>query len=92
MENKKKITCSKLILIVSYIAAALVSAVVIYGAFRGIEMMYVATIGGLAWAEVASANIWYFKKAEKENVIKIALGLSKEMGQELDVNRLVDKL
>jgi hypothetical protein len=55
-------------------------------------MTHVTTIAGLAWAEVAAANIWYYKKAEKENIIKIAVGLAKELGQTLEISQIIDKL
>ncbi len=92
MNHEKKVTTSKLILYASYTAAIILSAIVVFGAFKGYDMMYVATIAGLAWAEVAAANIWYYKKAEKENIIKIALGLSEKLNQPLDIGQIVDKL
>lgn len=92
MNLKVKITTSKLILIASYAVAIALSFIVVYGAFNQLDMMHVTTVAGLAWAEVAAANIWYYKKAEKENVIKIAIGLSEKLNQSLDIGQIIDKL
>lgn len=92
MKLRKKITTSKLILIASYTMAIILSFIVVYGAFNGSDMIHVATIAGLAWAEVAAANIWYYKKAEKENIIKIALSLSEKLNQSIDIGKIIDKL
>ena len=92
MNLKIKITTSKLILIVSYTVAITLSAIVVYGAFAGRDMTHVAVIAGMAWAEVAAANVWYYKKAEKENIIKIALSLSEKLKQSIDIGQIIDKL
>ena len=92
MNLKIKITTSKLILIVSYTVAITLSAIVVYGAFIGSDMTHVAVIAGMAWAEVAAANVWYYKKAEKENIIKIALSLSEKLKQSIDIGQIIDKL
>lgn len=92
MGMTKKITTSKLILIASYTVAITLSAIVVYGTFAGRDMTHVAVIAGMAWAEVAAANVWYYKKAEKENVIKIAIGLSEKLNQPLDIGQVIDKL
>lgn len=90
--KKKLPTCSKLILFASYTAATILSGIVVYGALKGLDMTHVAAIAALAWAEVAATNIWYYKKAEKENIIKIAVGLSKELQQPLEISQIIDKL
>ena len=92
MNLKIKITTSKLILIVSYTVAITLSAIVVYGTFTGSDMTHVAVIAGMAWAEVAAANVWYYKKAEKENIIKIALSLSEKLKQSIDIGQIIDKL
>ena len=89
---KRAPTCSKLILGVSYTIAIILSGIVVWGTLKRLDMTHVTTIAGLAWAEVAAANIWYYKKAEKENIIKIAVGLAKELGQTLEISQIIDKL
>ena len=85
---KKRIETSKLILIVSYIAAITLTAIVVYGAFAGVDMSNVVQITLSAWAEVAASNVWYYKKAAKENVIKIAKSLPKDMRDQFDINQM----
>lgn len=84
----KKITCSKKILLVSYTCAILLTLVVIAGTFIGHDVSNIATIAALAWGEVAVSNAFYYKKAQKENTIKIALHLSHELKQEFDINNV----
>lgn len=85
---KKRIETSKLILIVSYIAAITLTVIVVYGAFAGVDMSNVVQITLAAWAEVAASNVWYYKKAAKENVIKIAKSLPKDMRDQFDINQM----
>lgn len=84
----KKITCSKKIILASYICAILLTLTVVIGSFMEHDTTNISTIAALAWGEVAVSNAFYFKKAEKENAIKIALNLSKKLGQEFDINNV----
>ncbi len=84
----KKIETSKLILIVSYIVAITLTVIVIYGTFAGVDMSNVTQITVVAWGEVAASNVFYYQKAAKENVIKIAKALPKEMREQFDINQM----
>jgi len=61
---------SKLILYVSYINAISLSLIVVIGTFLIFDMSYVTQIALAAWAEVAACNVWYLKKATRENIFK----------------------
>ena len=87
----KRIETSKLILIVSYSAAVVLTAVVVYGAFAGLDMTNVTQLATLAWAEVAATNIFYYRKAGRENVLKIMKSLPKEMQDQIDINQILNK-
>lgn len=81
-------TYSKKIILASYICAAVLTLTVIVGTFMNYEMSNISTIAALAWGEVAVSNAFYYKKAAKENAIKIALNLSHELNQEFDINNV----
>lgn len=65
-------TCSKRILLISYICAIALTLTVVFGTFTGYDMGNVTTVTALAWGEVAVSNAFYFKKAAQENVLKIS--------------------
>lgn len=88
----KKITCSKKIILASYICAIALTLVVIIGTFKDYDMSNIAMIAGLAWGEVAVSNTFYYEKAKKENIIKIAIGLSKQYEQEFDINNVFNNM
>lgn len=87
----KRIETSKLILIVSYSAAIILTAIVVYGAFAEVDMTNVVQIALAAWAEIAATNVWYYKKAGAENKIKIAKTLPKELKEQVDINQILNE-
>lgn len=87
----KKITTSKKILLVSYAVAIVLTAFVVYGAFAMLDMSNVLQIALVAWGEVTAANVWYYKKAARENVIKITMSLPKEIREQIDVNQMLNQ-
>lgn len=89
MTNKKRMETSKKIILASYIMAIILSLVVIVGSFIGMDMSNTTTIAALAFGEIAASNVWYFKKASKENVIKIAKDIPEEFKEQVDINQLL---
>lgn len=85
-----KITCSKKIILVSYVCAILLTLLVIVGTFLGYDMSNVTTIAVLAWGEVAVSNAFYFKKAGRENVLKIIGSLPKDIKDNIDFTSLIN--
>lgn len=77
-DEKVKTTTSKKIIRVSYAIAAALGAVVVVGSFMGYDMTAVSVITTAAWVEVSASNAFYFWKAKKENVMKIAVGSVKD--------------
>lgn len=86
----KRIETSKKILLASYSAAFLLTFLVVIGTFLGYEVSNITTITSLAWGEVAASNIFYYKKAAKENVPKVLASLDKEFRDQIDVNQLLN--
>lgn len=76
--EKEKMTTSKKIILASYVIVSILTAVVIVGSFKGYDMGAVSVIATAAWAEVSASNAFYFWKAKKENVMKIAVGSVKD--------------
>lgn len=90
MKNKKMET-SKKILLASYISAIILSFIVIIGTFMGYDVTNITTIASLGWAEVAASNVFYYKKAAKENVPKVIANLPKEFQEQIDINSLLSE-
>lgn len=88
--NSKKIETSKLILIVSYAMAVILTAIVIYGAFAYLDMSNVVQLALAAWAEVAATNVFYYRKAGRENVLKIYKSLPEDTKTQVDVNQILN--
>lgn len=86
---KKKIETSKLILIVSYVIAFVLTSIVIVGTFMNYEVSNITTITSLAYGELAVSNAFYFKKAGRENVIKIYNNLPQEVKEQIDINQML---
>ena len=86
---KKKIETSKLILIISYVIAIVLTSIVVIGTFMNYEVSNITTITALAYAELSASNIFYFKKAGRENVIKIYNNLPEEVKEQIDINQML---
>lgn len=86
----KKIETSKKILLVSYIIAIILTLIVVIGSFLDHDMTNITTIASLAWSEVATSNIFYYKKAAKENVPKVISSLDKDLQNQIDINQLLN--
>lgn len=81
-----KIETSKLILIISYLISITLTVIVIIGAFTDRSMEYVVQIALASYVEVSASNVWYYKKATRENVFK---NLPKEYKDQVDINNLL---
>lgn len=81
-----KIETSKLILIVSYMISIALTVIVVLGAFIEKDMGYVVQIALASYVEVGASNIWYYKKATRENIFK---HIPEKYLENVDVNNLV---
>lgn len=81
-----KIETSKLILLVSYMISILLTVIVVTGAFTGFNMEYVTQITLVSYAELSASNVFYFKKATRENIFK---NLPEDKLEMIDINNLV---
>lgn len=82
----KRIETSKLILLVSYLISISLTLIVIIGTFTGYDMDCVTQIALGSYAEISASNIFYFKKATRENVFK---HLPADKLECVDINNLV---
>ena len=77
-------TCSKRILVVSYICGVILTIVTIVGCFLGYDISVIGTITGIAYGEISLSNAFYYNKAKRENAIKIALDCVRQMPDKFD--------
>lgn len=81
-----KIETSKKILIISYLISVILTVIVIVGTFLGFDMSNVTQITLASYVEVSACNIWYYKKATRENIFK---NLPEKYLEEIDINNLL---
>ena len=89
--RRKKLCCSKKIVLSSYVITILLTACTLAGSFlTDQDMTPIATITGIAWAETTASNAFYFWKAKNENRIKLTNEMVKDLadkyGIEAEVN------
>lgn len=81
-----KVETSKLILTVSYLISIVLTVIVVIGAFKGLDMSNVTQIALASYVEVSASNVWYYKKATRENIFK---NLPKKYLENVDINNLI---
>ena len=69
---------SKIIAILSYLDAILLSIFMCYCTYLQVDTASLSNVVIVAWAEVAATNSFYYWKAMAENKIKIAKSLTPE--------------
>ena len=62
------------------------TVIVVIGAFTGFNMEYVTQITLVSYAELSASNVFYFKKATRENIFK---NLPEDKLEMIDINNLV---
>ena len=81
-----KVETSKKILIVSYVISVTLTVIVIVGTFLSIDMNNVTQITLASYVELSACNIWYYKKATRENIFK---NLPEKYLENIDINNLI---
>ncbi len=71
---KNKIETSKKIIAVSYIIGILLVILTVAGIILGYDVSALGIITGATFAEISVSNAFYYNKAKKENLLKIAAG------------------
>lgn len=87
----KKMETSKKIILASYIISIILTIIVVVGTFMNYDVSNITTIASLSYAELSFSNVWYYKKAAKENVPKILGSLPKEIREQIDINQLLNE-
>lgn len=80
---------SKTIVNRSWVAAIVLTAVVIVGSFFSLPVSDITTIASLAWGEVAVANGFYYWKARSENRSKYAMQLVRDLADTYGIDAVV---
>lgn len=85
-----KIQTSKLILLVDYIVAILLTVAVVVGAYLEHDMYQVSTVA-VGWdAQLAVATGFYYWKAKNENRSKHAMILVKDLAEAYGIENVVN--
>lgn len=71
---------------ISYLISINLTLIVIVGTFLSFDMTNVTQITLGSWAEVTDSNIWYYKKATRENIFK---NLPEKYLEDIDINNLI---
>lgn len=95
-DKKRKMETSKKILWLSYAVTGILTSIVIVCSFLNIECSNITTLAGFGWAEVASANIFYYTMNKRLNAPKVVMGiyndLPNELKEQIDINNLFSNL
>ena len=91
MRKNNRIETSKKIILASYIIAIILSLIVVIGTFLGVDVSNITTIATLSWGELAAGNIYYLKKAAKENVPKVIASMPEKFREQIDINQLLNQ-
>jgi hypothetical protein len=87
---KKRIETSKLILLVSYSIAIMLTILCIIGTFKQIDISDLKEITIVSWGEVTAANSFYYIKSRTENKLKIYKSFSKDVREQIDLNQIIN--
>lgn len=91
---KNKIETSKKIIAVSYIIGILLAILTVAGIIFGYDVSALGIITGAAFAEISVSNAFYYNKAKKENLLKIAAGAANDANTEKvdDIVKIISAL
>lgn len=91
---KNKIETSKKIIAASYVIGILLTILTVVGVVFEYDVTPLGIITGAAYAEISVANAFYYNKAKKENLLKIAMGTvnNAETGKVDDIVKIVSAL
>lgn len=78
----KTMETSKKILAGSWTATITLTALVIIGTFKEVDVTNLTTLAGLSWAELTAAHGFYYWKSKNENRHKGAQKLIRDLAQE----------
>ena len=88
--RRRKLCCSKKIVLSSYVITILLTLCTLAGSFlTDRDMSSVATITGLAWAETTASNAFYFWKAKNENRIKLTNQMVDALAEKYGIDAVV---
>lgn len=90
MKEKKKMECSKKILLFSDIVAIILTSIMVVGTFIGVDVSPLENITLASWAEVTAAHSFYYIKSRTENRLKILKTLPDELKEQIDVNQFIN--
>lgn len=84
-----KVTTSKKILWVSYAVVIILTIIVCICTFISVDCSNLVIVCGASWTELGAHTIFYSKKAQKENSIKIAYGMIDKLANKYGIENVV---
>lgn len=87
-----KLCCSKKIVLASYAVTLLLTLVLVLGVFLApveTNLTPLEIVTGLAWAETATSNAFYFWKAKNENRIKLTERMVADLADKYGIDAVV---
>lgn len=89
--KKKKIDCSKKILIVSYAVALSLILFMLVGIVLKLDVSPIENVTLASLGEVATATGFYYNKSKAENKLKIISSLPQEFKENVDINQILNQ-
>lgn len=88
--RKKRLCCSKKILVASFSFAAVLTIATVAGTFlTDKDMNAITTVAGLAWGETATAAAFYYWKARAENKIKLTHAMVDDWAEKYGIEAVI---
>lgn len=88
---RKKMDCSKKILVVSYSIAIFLTLFMLTGIVLALDISPIENICLASWGEVTVANSFYYIKSKVENRIKLIGSLPEELKEQVDINQIINQ-
>ena len=85
IDRIKRMETSKKILTWSWAVAITLSAFVVYGTFKCVDVTNLTDLAKTAWAEVAVTHVFYLWKAKAENIAKGVQKLVKQLADQYGI-------
>lgn len=85
IDRVKRMETSKKILGGSWAVALTLSAFVVHGTYKGVDVTNLTDLAKTAWAEVAVTHVFYLWKAKSENIAKGVQKLVKQLAEQYGI-------
>lgn len=95
-KKKKRMETSKKLVWFSWLVAIILTLLVIILEPCGVDCTNLTTITGYSWAEVATANVFYYTMVKRLNAPKVIMNIYNDLPdnlkEQVDINNLLSNL